>query len=446
MRGLLTGLMACTMFFLTLAGLPLQAQSIAFGSQNPLNSTATTDTEIDGFPSVATDGLQNWVVVWDSWENLNGTAGTDRDIFFARSTNDGATWTPAATLNLDANTDFSADLTPVIDVGSEGTWITAWVGDEILASRSMNNGITWSEPAEISRDEQTNVFGDQGLDLATDDMGTWIAVWHASEHFPLGERDVFYTRSTDNGVTWSKIDTANSDAAQDSGNESFPVVRAGGEGVWIVAWRSLDLVTESHGTDEDIFFARSLDNGVTWSPLEPLNHDALTDNKDDSDVALETNRNGNWVAAWMSRRSTGSGIEIEYARSTDNGSTWTPAKPLDPGANSMLDSNPYLTTDGLGNWITLWARPLPIDPPSDFEIVMSHSTDAGQTWGPSRILNSRAEVDMSDNGSPVLATGADCWIAVWTSTDKVDGVYGTDSDIFYAVGKSLIDFNVWVIE
>ena len=44
-------------------------------------------------PQVTTDGAGNWVAVWDSYDTLGGTIGTDYDILVSRSTNNGATWT-----------------------------------------------------------------------------------------------------------------------------------------------------------------------------------------------------------------------------------------------------------------------------------------------------------------------------------------------------------------
>jgi len=50
-----------------------------------LNTNAATDSTYDEIPQVTTDGAGNWVVVWESWDDLGGTIGTDCDILFSRS-------------------------------------------------------------------------------------------------------------------------------------------------------------------------------------------------------------------------------------------------------------------------------------------------------------------------------------------------------------------------
>jgi len=55
------------------------------------------------------DGGSAWVVVWLSEENLGCTAEIDKDIFFSRSTDNGATWSAAQTLNSNADSDTRGD-------------------------------------------------------------------------------------------------------------------------------------------------------------------------------------------------------------------------------------------------------------------------------------------------------------------------------------------------
>ncbi|NQZ94888.1 MAG: hypothetical protein HRU01_00125, partial [Myxococcales bacterium] len=61
----------------------------AFSPPAVLNSNGASDSGHDQFPQVTTDGWGNWVAVWISTENLNGTAGTDYDLFVATSADDG---------------------------------------------------------------------------------------------------------------------------------------------------------------------------------------------------------------------------------------------------------------------------------------------------------------------------------------------------------------------
>ena len=72
---------------------PHTALGVAISSPEALNNNALVDTNDDQMPAVVTDGLGNWVAVWRSSDDLGGSIGTDDDILFARSVNNGVTWT-----------------------------------------------------------------------------------------------------------------------------------------------------------------------------------------------------------------------------------------------------------------------------------------------------------------------------------------------------------------
>jgi hypothetical protein len=50
--------------------------------------------------------------------------------------------------------------------------------------------------------------------------------------------------------------------------------------MWIAAWQSREDLNDA-GTDSDIFVSRSTDDGVSWSTSQALNSNATTDLGDD---------------------------------------------------------------------------------------------------------------------------------------------------------------------
>lgn len=78
-----------------------------------LNTNAASDIGPDAYPRVTTGSQGDWVAVWYSQENLGGTIGTDWDILFSRSIDDGATWSAPAALNTNAASDGGPDGTHV---------------------------------------------------------------------------------------------------------------------------------------------------------------------------------------------------------------------------------------------------------------------------------------------------------------------------------------------
>ncbi|UCE61921.1 MAG: exo-alpha-sialidase, partial [Phycisphaerales bacterium] len=80
------------------------------------------------------------------------------------------------------------------------------------------------------------------------------------------------------------------------------------------------------GTDPDILFSHSTDNGASWTPVAPLNTNAASDSGEDGYAQLTTDGQGNWLAVWYSEDDLGGTIgtdpDILFSHSTDNGASW----------------------------------------------------------------------------------------------------------------------------
>ncbi|NQZ99356.1 MAG: exo-alpha-sialidase, partial [Myxococcales bacterium] len=97
-----------------------------------LNSNGAGDLGFDVYPQITTDGVGNWVAVWNSSENLNGTAGTDYDLFVATSADDGGSWTAPALLNNNGTSDSGWDEWPQVTTDGGGHWLAVWHSREDL--------------------------------------------------------------------------------------------------------------------------------------------------------------------------------------------------------------------------------------------------------------------------------------------------------------------------
>ncbi|MDH5307552.1 MAG: glycoside hydrolase, partial [Myxococcales bacterium] len=386
------------------------AQSGSSGSSRwsvpvPLNTNATTDVGEDFRVQLTTDGAGIWVAVWESNDDLGGTIGTDSDILFSRSLDDGLTWTDPAALNTNAASDTGFDGLVELTTDGAGIWVAVWesnddlggtigTDDDILFSRSTDGGATWSPPAALNTTAAsdnppaaTRNLPDLAPQLTTDGA-VWIAVWESGN--PLGapgigvDLDILLARSTDGGATWSAPVPLNTNAATDRGLITGPVnnrcvdaagnfntqkcdqdyaaqLTTDGAGNWVAVWVStidlggLDLVK----TDPDILVARSSNAGVTWSDPETLNTNADRDSKDDYTPQLTTDGAGNWVAVWTSYDSLDFTIAFDAdlltAVSTDNGVTWSDPVPLNTNASTDVgdDFRPQITTDGT-EWVAVW--------------------------------------------------------------------------------------------
>ncbi|EMR73820.1 BNR repeat-like domain protein [Thermoplasmatales archaeon SCGC AB-539-N05] len=138
--------------------------------------------------------------------------------------------------------------------------------------------------------------------------GSTLHVVWSNDFFPeSGGSDIYYKQSSDNGKTWSddaRLTHVESESAE-------PSIGANGNNIHIV-WQD----TRHSGTNREIYYKVSRDNGITWS-----DDIRLTDaQKRSSEPWLAVNGDAIYVT-WMDYRLEGS--EIYFKMSEDNGYTWS---------------------------------------------------------------------------------------------------------------------------
>jgi Neuraminidase (sialidase) len=269
---------------------------------NPVvvNSNGVADSQGDLRPDIATNAAGTWIVCWESTDSLGGT-GTDADIFISRSVDNGSTWTPALPVN-DAINDSGRDMNPGIATDANGTWVIVWDvsaangNQSVLMSRSIDEGLNWSAPVDLT----TGFPGGSFLpDVASDGNGNWL-VGYATE----SERsNIGIVRSSDRGATWSQPERLHAVEAEE-GQDFEVAIKSDGMGTWIAAWESGNALGASIGSDQDILFSRSIDQGQTWTLPAALNRNAGDDgDATDQGVSLASPAPGKWVAVWTSEAS-----------------------------------------------------------------------------------------------------------------------------------------------
>jgi len=428
----------------TLSGIITPAWGQFLGDVAVLNSNAGADSGDDGNVQLATDGAGNWVAVWQSDDTLDGSIGNDLDILVATSSDGGATWSDPAALNSDATTDSIDDLNPAI-VSAGANWIVVWQCDmpgggtvsNVHHSRSADGGSTWSAQTTFSTPSQQNGGTDADPALATDGSRT-IAVWSSTRDIDgnqntTSDADIFMSVSTDGGGSWSTASVLNTNNEGDAAADTTPSIATDGDGNWMAVW---------HSTLQ-IVFARSEDNGGTWSPLQPLPGSAggvgpqigsdFQRSESDTDA-------GYWLASWTL------GNNVVAARFLDTGPDFS----LDVPEGEIEDvwrepvtvgagTNPYIATDRLGTWMMVWETAA--EGGADLDVISSRSVNNGIDWMEALLLEANADGDAGDDTTPRVATdGQSNWVAAWSSDDDRDGI-GMDGDLLVVPFTFLPDCN-----
>jgi hypothetical protein len=259
------------------------------------------------------------------------------------------------------------------------------------------------------------------------------------------DQDVFVSRSTNAGSTWTAPAPLNTTAATDgTASENSPMIATDRAGVWIAVFGSNTPLNDT--SDYDAYFARSTDNGATWEDPLPLNSNAAADAGEDFLIKVAADGDGHWVAVWQSTDSLGGTIggdrDILECHSSDDGETWSTVQPLNTNADSDTgdDFEPQITTDESGNWLVVWYSENSLNNTigTDNDVLIARSTNNGQTWSAPQPLNSNAAVDTGGDIFPTIATDAKGrWIGGWSTSDTLGNTKGTDADVVFAISDQL---------
>ena len=135
----------------------------------------------------------------------------------------------------------------------------------------------------------------------------------------LGKRSIYFKRSTDNGCTFGHT----IDLGDQKGGSMDPKIAVSGNNVYVV-WE------HTPGNNGAIFFARSTDNGTTFSSSKNLGNN--TGFNGFPQIAVSGN---NVFVVWHDATHG-----ISFARSTDNGTTFSSSKNL--GNNTGSNGFPQI--------------------------------------------------------------------------------------------------------
>lgn len=178
-------------------------------------------------------------LVWEDYRDGN------REIYYKRSTNSGASW------GTDVRLTNNIAQSWYVSLSASGSYLyTAWQDNrdanyEIYFKRSTDDGLTWGADTRMTNNTGTSWYASIGSAGSLAHI-----VWEESRD---GNYEIYYKRSTDNGLTWG-TDTRLTNQISSSQKPSLSVSGSNLHIVW----------EEARDGNIEIYYKRSSDGGLTW--------------------------------------------------------------------------------------------------------------------------------------------------------------------------------------
>src|SRR6266849_4443770 len=306
-------------------------------------------------PRIAVDSGGTINVVWQDSPDFYRTS----NVFFRRSSDAGNTF--STPMNLSGTSSSAFYSTPQIAVHNAGNISIVWESDTgnlaIWFSGSSDGGATFSAPTMLS----TNTGGSIDSQIAVDKNGNINVVW---EDDLAGHSDISFSRSADNGATFSPPMNLSNPLGNSLANSNSPRLALDILGNINAVWAN-----DSPG-NFDIFISRSTDGGVNFSG--PKNISKSSSFSSNPFIAVDAGGNINLV--WADINPADLNTDIFFARSSDGGATFSTAQNV--SHSSGFSSNPWLTVDAGANINVSWED----NTPGNRDIFFARSTDSGTTF------------------------------------------------------------------
>ncbi|OPX18602.1 hypothetical protein BXT86_00280 [candidate division WOR-3 bacterium 4484_100] len=275
--------------------------------------------------------------------------------------------------------------------------------NDIYFSKSTDDGYTWTPDVRVNDNSRWEKLAPSFM---VDESGIIYAAWEDRRDSLEGSH-IYFTKSLDGGNTWMRPNIR----VDDVPTCCFcydPSLALSSSGIIYVAWRD----------DREMFWkdfiSWSTDSGLTWAPAVRINDDSEGYRWSPS---ITVDISGYVYAVWEQDLSDSDGVY--FAKSIDGGNSWTrPNIKIDNGVNAGV---PAVAVDNDANIYVVWND----ERTGESHIYFAKSTDGGLTWSE----NIRVD-DGTPGGKAVPSIAVDSvsnLYVVWADTR--DG----DCDIYFAM-------------
>src|SRR5881409_2238281 len=186
-------------------------------------------------------------------------------------------------------------------------------GDDIYFTKSSDGGRTWSTPLRVN-DDIGNVAQAQPR-VALDPANNVYIAWTDTRG---GTNDIYFSKSINGGASFSANVRVN-EVTTNSQSEPALAVDPVNPHLVHVVWTDI----RSGVFGPDIFYANSTDGGLSFNPSARVNNDAGGSEQGAPAIAVALNEDV--YVVWRDPRTPAKGPDIYFSKSSDRGATWTPS-------------------------------------------------------------------------------------------------------------------------
>src|SRR5215217_3869141 len=349
----------------------------------PITQIISNNTGDSTNPNVAVSG-SNLYVVWED------TSSGNREILLIRS-HDGSNFTSTQTLSNSPGESFD----PRIAVSGSNVYVvwedTATDGSsEVKFAKSADNGATFGSVQNLSNQSRDST----NPNIAVSGSNLYV-VWSGLSTNATADAgpEVMLARSADNGATFGSVQNL----SNNTGDSTNPNIAVSGSNLHVV-WED-----DSSGNSE-IVMLRSTNNGASFNTSRNLSN--TPGESVDPRIAVS---GSNVYVVWEDTATDGSS-EVKFAKSADNGATFTNARNL--SNNTGISFDPRITVSG-SNVYVVWEDTTAA---GSSDILLARSTNNGATFGVVQNL-SNSPVESFD---PTVVASKNKLFVTWSDDKEGD--------------------------
>ncbi len=333
-------------------------------------------------------------------KSVHAVWGQGGFIRYRRSENAGQIWSKAVPLTTSGKAQYPCSLESA-STTLHLIWADSRNhGWELYYMRSIDAGRTWGKEVRLTPGIDMFRFGTAvsrtNLHLVWGSRSRLekVPVGHSSWTWTWG--DIYHLCSSDNGVTWNKPVRLN----QKPGTAMRPVIAASGRFVH-VAWYDQYAARQNPAWDWDIYYRRSTDDGVTWDPEIRMTETPMHTRHPQIVATTENRVCCVWEDGQVFNGTGMAGDPALYAAvSTDNGRSWRKATRI-TNINAPNGFATHAKSYAFGSRVHLTWQDAPDGNQHPRAIYYMTSPDGGLTWGAPERLTSALDGVVWETGAVV---------------------------------------------